>query len=451
MKPLILSLAIGLALSGCSSLVHTPYQQPELALPAAWQDSDATPRSTTDSGWWRAFGDAQLNQLVEDVLAGNNDLAVAAIKVRQAQLNADLAEGSLLPSLAVDLSSSASRSLKSGGSTTRSHGLSTTVSYELDLWGKLGRARDAKVWEAAATEQDRQSSALSLAGTSTKLYWQIAYLKQRLDLADASLAYLQRVADLVGVQKAAGAKSALELISAEQAVASQEASRSDIAQQLYEARNALALLFASPSAAHYQEPAALPDAAPPAIAAGLPAELLARRPDLRAAEMRLQESLATVDATRASYYPSFSLTGSLGSSSTKLADVLRNPVATLGAGLSLPFVEWRDMQRNVQVSELDYQSAILSFRQTLYQALVDVDNALSAGRQYQLQADKLGASLAAARKLEALYEVRYRAGAATLQDWLDAQETRRQAEISLAENRYNQYLNQTTLYLALGG
>jgi len=183
----------------------------------------------------------------------------------------------------------------------------------------------------------------------------------------------------------------------------------------------------------------------------LPAQLLTRRPDLRAAELRLRKTLANGDATRTAYYPTLSLTGSLVGSSNSLSQVLDNPVATLGAGLVLPFIQWRDMQRASDIAQLDYEAAVIAYRQSWYQALADVENALSARQQYDDQGSLLQTALDAARQAERLAEVRYRAGSTPLKTWLDAQETRRQAELSLAANRLNRLNAWVTVVQTLGG
>ena len=158
-------------------------------------------------------------------------------------------------------------------------------------------------------------------------------------------------------------------------------------QQRVEARNALAILFnAAPgdttlAAVLPVEPQQLPRTTVPDVAAGLPAELLARRPDLRAAELRLRETLAQGDASRASYYPTLSLTGALGTSSASLLNLVKNPVLSLGAGLSLPFLRFNEMQLNTDLVKAQYAEAATTYRQTLYTALSEVENALSARTQ----------------------------------------------------------------------
>ncbi|MFT4192944.1 MAG: TolC family protein, partial [Comamonas sp.] len=312
-------------------------------------------------------------------------------------------------------------------------------------------------WALQATEADRETVRLNIIGTTASLYWQLGYLNQRLRAAEQSLDTALRTRQLVQAQYAAGAVSALEPREAEQTVLNQRNTLSQLRQTQAETRNALALLFnAAPGSDILrqvlgQEPTALPDGPLPTIDAGLPAELLGRRPDLRAAELGLRQSLANVDVVRTSYYPTLSLTGALGTSSSSLGNLLANPVATLGAGLALPFLDIEAMRLDTAIAQTQYEAAVVTFRQTLYQAFADVENALSARTRLAEQADLQGQALAAAREAERLYEIRYRAGAVPLRTWLDAQESRRSAELSLAQAQLNRLENQVTLYQALGG
>ncbi len=444
-----------LVLAGCGSLLKTDYQAPAVSIPQAWQYGAAntvvqTPALGSDA-WWRNFNDPVLNDLIDAALVRNNDLAAAAIRVRRAQLQAGLAEDKLMPVLGGDANLSRARNLRGERVTTKNQSAELTVSYEVDLWGKLSRQRDAAQWEAQATEMDRQAAALSLVSTTATLYWQIGFINQRIASGLESIGYAQKTQDLVRVQYAAGAASALELAEAEQTVASQLAAQTSLVQQRVEYLNALAIVFDGPPDNIKANPSRLPQGPLPVAHAGVPAELLGRRPDLQAAESRLREALATVDATKASYYPPLTLTGSLGSASVKLAEVLQNPIATLGAGLMLPFLQWNEMQLNIKVSKADYEERVVNFRQTLYQAMADVENALSARTQLGLQGEQLERSLRAAQQAERLYEVRYRAGAVPLNFWLDAQEKRRVAQIAWDENRLSRLVNQVNVYQALGG
>lgn len=450
-------LALALLLTGCAA-TRSDYQPPAVAVPAAWQQSQPAAAVQLPDRWWRQFNDPALDQLVETALARNNDLAAAAWRVRQAQLQAGIAATALVPGVAGSVSSNASRRLEGAGNATqRSSGATLSASYEVDLWGRVARTRDAAEWSARTTEQDLEAAAQALAGMAAGLYWQLGHVQHRLDSGRDSLAYALRTQELVRVQYAAGAVSALELREAEQTVASQRAVLAQLEQQRVETRNAIALLMDAPPGYETlaqllpRPPERLPDTALPLVAAGVPAELLARRPDLRAAEARLRNVLASGDATRASYYPALTLTGQLGTSSSALLSLLSNPVAALGAGLTLPFLRMREMQLSGELAGAQYAQAVVDFRQTLYTAFADVENALSARTQLAVQGEQLGLQLTAAREAERLYEVRYRTGSSALRLWLDAQERRRSAELALQQNRLDQLNALATLYRVLGG
>lgn len=455
------ALLLGSSLVGCAAVVKTPYEQPSIAVPGSFQNNTALSKQIYDDvladQWWTLFKDPQLNTLVEDVLSRNSNLAVAGINLQQARIQARQTQSQQGVRIG-DARVSTGRQFSLDGDGDRSTGISLGypgLSYELDLFGKLANQTEAARWEARATEQDLQATAQSLIGTTAQLYWQLAYLNERYSVVQQNLATAQKTYDLVRVQYRAGAVSGLDQTQAEQAIQSQQATLSQIEQQRVETRTALAVLMNMPvQQLSIQEPQRLPNIALPAIAAGLPASLLSRRPDLNAAELRLRKALANKDANKASYYPSISLTGSLSTgigTSTSLSDALKNPVATLGAGLTFPFLQWNDMKRDLQVNELEYEKAILQYRQTIYEAFADVENALSNRTELTKQVELQRRNVELAEKTERLTEVRYRNGAVALKNLLDAQETTRNARLNLVQTRQNQYNAYVTLLQALGG
>ncbi|MDN7582069.1 efflux transporter, outer membrane factor (OMF) lipoprotein, NodT family [Burkholderia orbicola] len=435
-------------LAGCAGARHDPL--PAVAMPANWAAPVAADAPAATGDWWRSFGDPQLDALIDDALRANNDLAIAAIRVYRAQLQAGLVDTNLTPNVTLGANGAVSRTLDTH-QMSRSSGVNGSLSYEIDLWGRLAALRDAARWEADATAADLEAARLSLIGTTAALYWQIGYLNRQIALGDANIAYAERTLALVRSRHTAGAVSGLDLAQAEQSLAAQRAAQTQLIQQRTENRHALAILFDRPPQQRAAEPAALPDAAPPDVAAGLPASLLGRRPDLRAAEFRLRESLAQVDATRTSFYPTFTLTGSAGTTSTSLERVLTNPVGTLGLGLALPFIQWNTMQLQIRVSKSQYEEAVVGFRQRLYTALAEVENALSARVQLEREAEQRALSLAQAQRAERLAAARFAAGATAVQPWLDQQQVLRSAQSADELTRLNRLNNQMKLYRALGG
>lgn len=447
-------IAISIALlSGCGALMRSDFEPPALQVPEQWQYTqvnDPVNGQVSLDPWWQKFNQPELNQLISQVLSSNNDLTIATLTLQKARLQAGLARDDLYPQLSSNNTASVNKPLE-GGSSSKAFKANLSVSYEVDLWGKVSANIDQAQWTALASLEDRESTAQSLVATTASLYWRIGYLHQRIELSNKSIEHSRQTLALTQRQYASGAVTELNVLESQRSLAGQEASHSQLLQQLVEAENALAILLNRAPGQVAVEIKQLPDSAVPEIGVGIPADLVGRRPDVKAALYQLRSALASKDATYASYFPSLSLTGSVGESTSELKELLRNPMGSLGAGLVLPFLQWNQMQINNDLADIDYQTAIVNYRKTLYSAFEDVDNAISAKQQYAYQGEKLEQQFSAAAQAEAIYESQYRHGAIGIQNWIDAQENRRSAEAALLENRYNQLITQATLYQALGG
>ena len=444
-------LATTALLAGCASATRTPYVRPATTLPGTFAQAPAPAANAAQAGgdWWKRFSDPSLDALVGQALDRNNSLAQSEISVERAQLQVGLSV--INPTIQGSLSASDTGPVNGKGPWLRGYSGNLEVSYEADLFGRLAATKDVARFEATATAEDYQTARLSLIATAVDLYYQLAYLNERIALARDSVAYTRRTLELAQALKGAGSASLLDVSEAEQSLKSQQSNLEDLERQRVAALNSIDLLLDGQHWTPAEEPVGTGEAGIPTVAVGVPAELLARRPDLRAAELRLREQLRQVDVTRLNFYPRLQLTGQLGSTSTELANFLKNPVGTLGADVLLPFLQVDQMRLQNKDAKLAYKSAVIGFRQTLYQALVDVENSLADRRHYAEESKLLAASLEDARRVESLDETLYRAGSTTLKVWLDAQDARRQTEASLAQSRLNERLAQVTLYKALGG
>ncbi|HEX4598366.1 MAG TPA: TolC family protein [Burkholderiaceae bacterium] len=432
---------------GCSTQSPRVDRSGEM-IPAAWI-GDAAGGVGNPHSWWKSFQDPQLDALVDQALRTNNDFAAAAIRVRRADLQSALIDTNRTPVVAVDAFSTATRGF-SPKFTARSAGVTSLLSFEIDLWGKLAKQRQAGRWEAEATVADCRSFAQWLVGTTAKLYWDIAYLNQLIAMADADIDYARRTLELAQAKYEVGSISRLNAAESELSLSTQQAARTQLLQQRTEARNALAILFNQPPQATGVERATLPEGGLPPIGAAVPAQILANRPDLESAELRLREALVNVDITRASFYPTLSLTGSFGTSSDSLVKFLNNPVGTLGGDLALPFLQWNTAKLTTRIARNQFEEAQVQFRQRLYTAMAEVENALSARTQLQSEEQALRKAVEQAKLAETIARTRFQAGASDVQLWLDAQMRVRGVERSLVSNRLNQFDNQADLYRALG-
>ncbi len=449
---LSLVILLPLLLSGCGSLTKSDYQRPMLSVPAEWrvQDTGSGYLQHTDH-WWDNFADPQLSMLIGRALTSNNDLAIAGIQLQQARLAAGLTDTNLTPDVSVTGSANNSKNLRNNTTPTESYSTTVSLSYELDLWGKLARAREQAQWQAEATEQDRQNTALTLIGNTAQYYWQIANLNQKIKQQQAGLAIGQQTLALVQSRYASGAAGQLDLLQAQQSLINRENTYRTLQQQREENRNALAILFNRSPTDRQAERSSLDINQDVPIAKLLPVEVIARRPDVKAAEGRLRAALAGSDVQRLSFYPSLSLAASLGSASSIFSQWFSDPVRTLGANAALPFVQWNTVQLTIEKSDLDVKQAAIVFRSQVYNALADVDNAMSQRLSYQQQKINQQQNLQLSQQRLVLARSQYQAGAVSFQSLLDAEDDLLTIETNLSDLQYN-YLNATMkLWLALGG
>lgn len=445
-----------LLLVGCSWLRSTPAVPP--SVPAHWQFAlPQTQAATTQSraNFWKSLGDPQLSGVLLQALRDNDDIKLASLQVKLARVQAALVATNAWPGASLGASAGQSRNLTAQGAypptTTSSAGLSLGVNYQVDLWGNQAAQQDAADINAQASEADWNAARITLQVSVAQLWWQLGYLNRVMSNALVDLEEAHTTLKLANVRYQAGATASTDIVFAQQALLSQQAALTQSKQNLVEARSAFALLMGATPESPFSEPADLTSTPLPPPDAGLPAELLARRPDVHAAELRVRSYLASADATKLSFYPTLFLTGSLGTGSPTLTHYLANPVAAVAAAVSLPFIQFNTFRLSVQSSRLAYDSAVISFRKTLYAALKSTEDALSARQQLIIQEQYLRQYVVLSREAERLSRIRWQVGETDIQPWLDAQSTRRQAELSLLQNTLVRKQNAAQLYAALGG
>lgn len=438
-----------LLLTGC--VTATPYERPETPAGFAWKaDSVTAEKQSMSEPWWVAFNDEGLNRLVPVVLAANNDILGASLRARRALLEAGLADNEALP--VINGSTNAQRTKTFDGELPAASRFGSTLalSYELDLWGRISARRDSARLEAEASTADIASARLSVIAATVSTWWRIAHANQMIASAERGLGSARRTAALVATMRAAETVSDLESLEAEETIQSQLANIERLKGGREAQRIALKVLL-NGSEMPALEPTRLPPAKLPEIAAGLPASIVARRPDMQAAELRLRSVLRQVDEKQASFYPQISLTGDLGTNGRQLAELLSNPVGTLGANMALPFLNIRQAALDFRVSKARYAEAVNGFRGTLLTALSEVSGGLASRQSLARERARLSSAFSTQKKIEGLYETRFRAGSIDLRSFIEVQERTRQRESALIDNQLERLLSEATLYRALGG
>lgn len=460
--PLAAVLAVlALALTGCA--VTEPASRAALALPAAWAEPLPAAAAPPTSGWWRSFGSARLAALIDAALDANPDLRIAAERMRRAAIQLDAARANRLPTARLGGDSGWRRSDPgddAGAVETESTGAALSVAWEVDLWGRLAAGADAADAAYAASRYDLDAVRLSLAASVADGYFELLATRERLAIARDNLAIAERVLGIAEARYRNGAASALDVSRQRSTVLAQRAALLPLETQERQIRSALALLvgrtpqdFVPPLAPDGGRAGdTLAGLTLPAVAPGLPSDLLARRPDLASAEAQLAAADADVAAARAALLPRIELSGSAGLASSTLLS-LANPASTLGltASLAQTLFDGGRLRGELDTARSRRRELVESYRAAIHNALKEVEDALgNTDRDRRQEAAQLQIRDEARRALR-LAELRYREGADDLLAVLDAQRTLFQAQDQLALIRLARLAGTVDLYKALGG
>lgn len=465
LKPASVCLLAGLSLASCAGLAPES-RQLDVEPPPRWS---ASPEEVEGGGapladrWWQAFEDPALTAAVEEALEHNRDLVAAEARLRQAEARARIAGATLSPQVGAGFNGSRSKRNfigfpipgQEGGevlsTTTTTLGVSLDVSWEPDLWGGIRAGREAAKLDAVGAASQVEGARLSLSAQVVKAWLATVEAKEQVELAELALETRESSTARIRRRYEAGLRPALDL---RLALADQAGSEAQLAlrrQLLDAARRQLEVLLGRYPEGRL-EPADLP-APPPAPDAGLPAELVARRPDLAAAEQRLEAAGLRVTEARAALYPRLSLSASGGTASSELEDLLDSDfsVWSLAAGLLQPIFQGGRLRANVDLAEATAEEAFASYGQAVLGAFREVESALAAEDLLVSQRKALEEAVEQAEAAERLADHRYRTGLGDVLEILESQRSAVDARSRLLEQRRLQLENRVDLYLALGG
>ncbi len=483
-KTLTSVLLLAGVVSGCS--MAPTYQRPDAPIATAYASTDTagSARAAFDTGWRDYFTDPQLQALIGAALANNRDLRSAALRIDEARAQYNISSADRLPTVNASLSGtrarvpadqSASGNPVLGNRFDAGLGLSA---FELDFFGRVRSLNDAALALYLASEEARNSAQISLVAEVAKAYLSERAFAEQLALAQQTLDGRQRTFDLTKKRLDVGASSRLDLRQNETLLQSARVAALTLARQRAQANNALTLLVGQPSSGAPNPAAAaassaatsgapntlagavatsaLSDAtldAMSALPAGLPSELLTRRPDIKAAEQRLKAANANIGAARAAFFPRIALTANLGSSSPTLSGLFGANTGSwlFSPQMLLPIFDAGRNSANLSLAQVRKNIAIADYEKTIQSAFRDVADALAAR-------DYLGDQVAAQRAVQEaqaerlkLLTLRFDNGVASSLDVLDAQRELFAAEQALVQARLLRASSAIDLYRALGG
>lgn len=463
-------LAVPALITGCARM-GPDYERPQMDMqtPSTYRNApEEKSAPTIDDRWWEAFGDPELNKIVERVLSRNWDIRKAAARVLELRAGWTAARADRFPSLNVSggaqLTSQASTTVSQTSLTSRNtevrlkqtetYSLALAASFELDLWGRLARLDEAARAELLAAEESRQTVRQTVVAETISKYLEMESLERRLAIAQASVDRYRRSYEFLDGRYRRGLSDILAVRQSHRALAQAESQLPGLRQQLGIAQHQLSILMGDypKSAAERSQPEDYyrrMDPVPP----GLPGDLLLRRPDVRAAEASLAAANARIGAAKAARFPTISLTASYGFRSTELGELFmpQSELWNLASNIVGPIFNAGKLSANQRRAEAVYQQTLAQYAKTVLQAFSEVETALLTRKEQLERRERVLVFLEEARAAQAVAENRYLRGLVGYLDVLEAQQARYSAEESLVLVDLAIMSNRVALYRALGG
>jgi len=445
-------------LAGCT--VGPDYERPPVESPPEYRMDYPRAAEVANTKWWEQFGDPALNQLIEEALRGNLDVKAAAANVDRFLGALRTTRSQFFPQFGYGADASYNRAsrvaqfpLAPGDDNTYSlYQGSLNADWQIDLFGRVRRQTEAVQAQVYASEQGRRGVILSIVSTAAVAYVNLRALDRQLEIARGTANNYAETSKLFELRLRGGVISDVEMAQIESqyelALAAIPAFEFSIAQQ----ENLISTLLG-------RFPGPIPrgrtidELAPPAIPAGLPAELLERRPDILQAEQNLVTANAGIGAAKALYFPSFSLTGAIGTASTDFSNFLTGPARTafIAASLVGPIFTFGNIEGQVRSAEAAREQALYFYRQTILNALRETNDALVGSQKTREQSEAQTRRVRALRNYARLSRVRFDNGAASYVEVLVAENDLFSAELNLVTNHADRLTQVINVYKAMGG
>jgi NodT family efflux transporter outer membrane factor (OMF) lipoprotein len=460
MRPGTLAFLV-LALAGCA--VGPDYRRPEVEVAPAYKEAGewktAQPQDDLDRGrWWGVFGDPQLDALLRQVEISNQNVLIAEAQFRRAQAVTASSRAAYFPTLDADVSITRSRSPTGaiGGTTAgrittnRSAGLS--AAWEADLWGRLRRAVESGEASAQASAADLAAARLSAQAELASNYFQLRILDAQKQLLEDTVAAFQKSLDLTKNRYDAGVAAKVDLVQAETQLRSTQAQAIDTGVQRAQLEHAIAILIGKAPAGFSIAPAPLA-VAMPRVPAGLPSELLERRPDVAAAERRVAAANAQIGVAKAAYFPSLTLSASYGSRSADASQWFTVPSRfwSIGPALAQSIFDAGLRRAQTEQAIADYDATVAGYRQAVLAGFQEVEDNLAALRILGEEAEVQEEAVRAARESVLLTTNQYKAGIVSYINVVTVQTTQLNNERTAVGILGRRLVAAVTLVKALGG
>jgi multidrug efflux system outer membrane protein len=451
-KPFFVAL-LPLLISGC--MIGPDYFRPAVETPPVWRLSEQNAKDLANTAWWEQFGDPVLNDLVATALRENKDLMIAAARVEEFAGNYGIVRSGLFPQVGAGYQPSRQRNTLPGdieSSVYNSYQAVLNAGWEIDIWGRIRRQTEAANAQLLASEEGRRGIILSLVGSVAGSYINLRALDRQLEIARETAKSRSESYEIFKLRFGGGVISQLELSQNRSQYEAALASIPPLEKAIAQQENGLSVLLGR-NPGPIVRGKTIDQLTLPIIPAGLPSDLLERRPDLRRAEQNLIAANALIGAAKAAYYPTISLTGLFGYASLGLSNLFdsQSKLWQYAAPISMPIFTAGGLAGQLQAAEATQQQALFAYQKAIQNAFREVNDEL-------VNQDRTGAQLVAQQsQVKSLVEysetarLRYDNGYTSYIEVLDAERSLFNAQLQFTQTQQTQFQAMINLYKAMGG
>lgn len=420
MKQKLLGSVLSVCLILTAACTVTPYSEPDITQKLDYT-AEVRNAYSVEETWWQGYNNAELSKLLDTALANNPDYLKAAFNIEKELYRLSLATSDLFPTLSGSLGASGQKGLNKGHDSATNFSGEFALNYEADLYGKIKDARTAQEFEYQATFLDRQSAKLSLINSTIDLYFNLTYLNNAIKLTEQNIKSYQDTLKITEQKYKSGKVDNLEVAQARQSLLSEKNKLLELKTTFKEMEQSLKNIVAiGPDKTLGLKYENLLDQKTLSVDMDVPLSVLANRPDLMAAQYRLEKAFKNLNAQEKNYYPTLSLQGAISSGSNKARSTFDFPIVFGSIGIDLPFLDYNRVKNNIKISKADYEITLIEFNDTLNQALNETVYYYYAYAKSLEIFKNLEANYKNAVKITKYYQIRYDNGKAEFKDLLEA-------------------------------
>ena len=418
------SVVLLMSLVGCA--VGPDYERPEIDTPEDYREQIDQGATLANASWWNVFQDAELNRLITIALDESKDLAIAAARVEEARARAGFVRGDFYPQIGVNASGQRGNSAEvffPGSGIQNNYSLTADLAWEIDLFGRIRRSSEAARADLLASEYVRRTVYVALIADVANTYFLVRDLDARMQIATRTLATRRDSTNLIRARFNKGVTPMLDVNQAEIQEATAAADLAAFERELIQAENLLSILLGRNPGNITRGDELIDQIFPPAVPAGLPSELLQRRPDVLAAEQQLAAQVARIGVAQALRFPQLSLTGSAGLASNDLSELIDSVASiwNLGANLLQPLFTGGKNKQRVEIEKARAEQLLKQYELTVLQSFREVEDALVAIRTYRDEGLAREMQTRAATNAAMLSRARYNGGVTSFLEVLDTE------------------------------